>query len=312
MGAQAKIINMLLYDGSLSGVIRIEDSNWNAGELFSAPRESVSDLIDTGACNRYGVYLLLSPEKVYVGQSSDLAKRISQHISGKAWWENVIILTTKDDTLNRSDIDYLEYVLIKKASAIQNLDSDNRKSGNPPKVDIFKKTLLNQYLDEALFLMELIGIRAFSTQKPHSKNRKTKTPPHPMFNVVSPGENEVKTVPDTHDTSLSVSIPPLPDGNLKIGQFVYTALENLGNNGFVFSDTEIDKMCTPEWSKQIFHTHQPFMKRYIPGTTDNRGSDGKVRFIAKPFIFGDKQVLISKEWYERQRKFFIDWYKTLG
>lgn len=34
MGAQAKIINMLLYDGELNGVIRIEDSNWNAGELF--------------------------------------------------------------------------------------------------------------------------------------------------------------------------------------------------------------------------------------------------------------------------------------
>lgn len=146
MSAQAKIINMLLYDGSLGGVIRIEDSNWNAGELFSAPRESVSELIDTGACNRYGVYLLLSANKVYVGQSSDLAKRISQHIAGKDWWESVLILTTKDDTLNRSDIDYLEYVLIEKANAIQNLDSDNKKSGNPPKVDIFKKTLLNQYL----------------------------------------------------------------------------------------------------------------------------------------------------------------------
>lgn len=127
MSAQAKIINMLLYDGSLGGVIRIEDSNWNAGELFSAPRESVSELIDTGACNRYGVYLLLSANKVYVGQSSDLAKRISQHIAGKDWWESVIILTTKDDTLNRSDIDYLEYVLIEKANAIQNLDSDNKK-----------------------------------------------------------------------------------------------------------------------------------------------------------------------------------------
>ena len=137
MSAQAKIINMLLYDGSLGGVIRIEDSNWNAGELFSAPRESVSELIDTGACNRYGVYLLLSANKVYVGQSSDLAKRISQHIAGKDWWESVLILTTKDDTLNRSDIDYLEYVLIEKANAIQNLDSDNKKSGNPPKVDIF-------------------------------------------------------------------------------------------------------------------------------------------------------------------------------
>lgn len=87
MGAQAKIINMLLYDGTLSGVIRVENSSWNAGELFSSPRESVSDLLKTGACNKYGVYLLISSDLVYVGQSSDLAKRLSQHITGKNWWE---------------------------------------------------------------------------------------------------------------------------------------------------------------------------------------------------------------------------------
>ena len=79
MGAQAKIINLLLYDGTLSGVIRVENSSWNAGELFSSPRGSVSDLLKTGACNKYGVYLLLSADMVYVGQSSDLAKRLSQH-----------------------------------------------------------------------------------------------------------------------------------------------------------------------------------------------------------------------------------------
>jgi len=36
---------------------------------------------------------------VYVGQSSDLAKRLSQHIAGKDWWDSAIILTTKDDSL---------------------------------------------------------------------------------------------------------------------------------------------------------------------------------------------------------------------
>ena len=77
MNAQAKTINLLLYDGSLNGVISIEDSNWNSGELYSAPRESVADLLKTDACNKYGVYLLLSSDMVYVGQSSDLARRLN-------------------------------------------------------------------------------------------------------------------------------------------------------------------------------------------------------------------------------------------
>lgn len=177
---------MLLYDGTLGGVIRIEDSNWNAGELFSAPRDSVSDLLKTGACNKYGVYLLLSPNMVYVGQSSDLAKRLSQHMAGKDWWESAVIITTKDDSLNHSDIDYLENVLIDRALALKKLDCDNKKSGNPPKVDIFRKVFLGQYLEEALFLMQLIGIRVFAEEKKGTKRKREKAgAPKSALNIIS-------------------------------------------------------------------------------------------------------------------------------
>ncbi len=160
--AKAKTINLLLYEGNLGGVISIEDSSWNSGELYSAPRESVSDLLTTDACKKFGVYLLLSKDMVYVGQSSDLAKRITQHIAGKDWWTSAVILTTKDDSLTRSDIDYLEYYLIEKAQKIDRLDCDNKKKGNVPKVDKFRKVVLQQYLEEALFLMQLIGITVFN------------------------------------------------------------------------------------------------------------------------------------------------------
>ena len=171
-GARAKTINLLLYEGDLGGVISIEDSSWNSGELYSAPRSSVTDLLDTGACSKYGVYLLLSHDMVYVGQSSDLAKRITQHTLSKDWWESVVILTTKDDSLNHSDIDYLESVLIEKAQKINRLDCDNKTKGNPVKVDKFRRVYLGQYLDEALFLMQLIGITVFSEQKPVAKPSK--------------------------------------------------------------------------------------------------------------------------------------------
>ena len=161
MSAKAKSINLLLYDGTLDGVISIEDTSWNLGELYSAPRDSVMELLDTDACSKSGVYLLLSANKVYVGQSSDLSRRLSQHIASKDWWESAVILTTKDDSLTHSDIDYLESVLIEKAQESGRLDCDNSNKGNPRKVDKYRKVFLKQYLDEALFLMQLIGITVF-------------------------------------------------------------------------------------------------------------------------------------------------------
>lgn len=167
--AKAKTINLLLNDGTLKGVISMEDSSWNKGELYSAPRESVAELISSDACSRYGVYLLLSEDKVYVGQSADLAKRIKQHIVGKSWWERVVILTTSDDSLNRSDIDYIEASLIAKAESTGRLDCDNKNTGNKQKVSKFREVELEQYLEEALFLLELIGINVFCEVENQSK-----------------------------------------------------------------------------------------------------------------------------------------------
>lgn len=170
--AKAKTIKLLLDDGTLKGVISIADSSWNSGELFSSPRDSVNELISTGVCDRYGIYLLLSDDMVYVGQSSDLAKRIKQHIIGKEWWERVIVLTTIDDNFTRSDIDFLESKLIELANKYGRLDVDNKNKGNNPKVDKFRGVELEQYLDEALFLLELIGVTVFKKSKPKQKNNK--------------------------------------------------------------------------------------------------------------------------------------------
>ena len=88
-------------------------------------------------------------------------------------------------------------------------------------------------------------------------------------------------------------------------------MNNLSSSGYVFSNDEIDMMCTPEWSQAIFNTIKPFMRRYIQGVTTTKDVNGYVRFWATPFTFGSVTVLISKEWYERHYESFINWYNSL-
>ena len=47
-------------------------------------------------------------------------------------------MTTKDDSFNASDIDYLESRLIDLAGKAGKSDSDNKKRGNPQKVDLYE------------------------------------------------------------------------------------------------------------------------------------------------------------------------------
>ncbi len=214
--AKAKTINLLLYEGHLDGVISIEDSSWNSGELYSTPRDSVLELLDTDACKKYGVYLLLSKDKVYVGQSSDLSKRITQHTVGKDWWESVVILTTKDDSLTHSDIDYLESVLINKAFKINRLDCDNKNKGNNPKVSKFQKVVLDQYLEEALFLMQLIGITVFSDK--------------PVGTLINTIDTKTKLAIGTRAKKAAISF--IEEKGILIGKQVTYAMKQAGREEF--------------------------------------------------------------------------------
>ena len=229
--AKAKTINLLLHEGDLEGVISIEDSSWNSGEMYSAPRQSVGELLNTDACKKYGIYLLLSKSTVYIGQSSDLAKRITQHTVGKDWWESVVILTTKDDSLTHSDIDYLESVLIEKAFSINKLDCDNKNKGNNPKVSKFQKVFLDQYLEEALFLMQLIGITVFCE----------KTTTGTLINTV-----EVKTKLAVGKRAKQEAISYLKEKGIEVGKTVTYAVKQDGKELF-WANPSIDVLHKEWW-----------------------------------------------------------------
>lgn len=288
MDARAKTINLLLYDGNLQGVISIEDSSWNSGEMYSAPRNSVQDLLSTDACKKYGVYLLLSHEKVYIGQSSDLAKRLSQHIIGKDWWESVVILTTKDDSLNHADIDYLESVLIDKAFSVDRLDCDNKRKGNPPKVDKFRGVFLGQYLDEALFLMQLIGISVFSGPKQSHQKKSAGTS---TFTI------------DTLDARARLSfgkgakteaVEYLKDNGVDIGKHInYSVLQSNGQEFWINPRT---KMLSYNWNLILNdNVHHELITLTIPAETfsmRSEDSEGLVPRVDKPELI---DLLIARE-----------------
>ncbi|MDR2976414.1 MAG: GIY-YIG nuclease family protein [Streptococcaceae bacterium] len=165
--AKAKTINLLLEDGNLEGLLTIEDSSWD-GIMFVSPRESVGKLFHQDETNYWGVYLLISDNQVYIGQASELQKRIKQHDKSKDFWKKAVLITTRDDSLNRSAIDYIEHELIEKSKKSGTLHSENKQAGNKAKVSRFDKVKYDNFIENSLLLLELLGIKVFV------KNQKVK------------------------------------------------------------------------------------------------------------------------------------------
>ena len=227
---KAKTISLLLESGNLDGIINIESSSWNSGELYSSPRESAEELLKTDACSKYGVYLLLSKEKVYIGQSTDLSLRIKQHLIGKEWWDRVIVLTTSNDTLDHADIDYLETKLISLAEKTNHLDCDNKNKGNKIKVKKFRLVELEQYLEEALFLMGLIGVTVFDDQSKISFNGK-----QPLIETMAQSSER-----DRYIRSKAETIKFLESQNIKINKSACTYARCQDNKKFYWMNPRVE------------------------------------------------------------------------
>lgn len=120
-----------------------------------------------------------------------------------------------------------------------------------------------------------------------------------------------------NDELVNAVIPELPDDHdMKIGQFVYSAMQNLSDSGYVFSDEQLESMCSVEWGHKVLKLGKkyPFAKIFDEREEKPHYVDNHIRFRSSPLKFGDVQILITKELYDRNpkmREAFKNWYRSL-
>lgn len=165
-----KNVRMLLFDGTLNSLIKANISDLTM--LFS-PRDSYHELSEWKESKNWGVYLLISKDKVYIGQAKNLIKRIKDHDKDKKWWNKVILFTNKGNSFNRSHLTYLEKRLIEMSRRLGTLDSSNFQSGNETNIDDYDMNDLEDYLDNVIVLLQLINIDVFSSKERFNKKSST-------------------------------------------------------------------------------------------------------------------------------------------
>jgi len=126
-------IRIYLEGGEVSGVRHAELVNWT-GQALLCPRNRVAELANWDlAARRPGVYFLVGDEQlttrdVYVGESESVTERIGQQLK-EEFWQEAIIVTSKDENLTKSHVKYLESRLVQEASKAGRY---NLRNGNQP------------------------------------------------------------------------------------------------------------------------------------------------------------------------------------
>lgn len=99
--------------------------------------------------------------------------RLEQHYRQKEFWTHAIVYSSKDESLNKAHIQYLESKLVQVASSAKRCELDNGNIPQAPTLGEADLTMATGYLDELLLCMPVIGYQFLNSpllNLPQSEN----------------------------------------------------------------------------------------------------------------------------------------------
>lgn len=311
MAKRGKNINVYLMDGEANGRIKATISNW-IGVAYKIPRSRLSLCKERDDLTQSSVYFLFGhlgngcKGQVYIGQAGvrknggGILARLMEHDKNpeKDYWTEAVVFTTSNNSFGPTELSFLENRFCNMALESNRYIVKNANDPTPGNITEEKESELEEFADYAELILGVLGYKVFEAEEILEERAISLKEEKKLDESVNVARN-------------SGQIPTLPSRDLPIGEYIKTAMMQLSKSGYCFPASAVDEMCSSEWSKKVFKTKHPFMRRYVEGSTTNRDENGYVRFWSQPFSFGNETVLISKEWYVKHFDLFDRWYKAL-
>lgn len=160
-------IRIFLVNGTPQGLRLVERMGWT-GSFLTFARADYPSARAREEVSQTGAYVLLGPDpegrrlqRVYVGEGENIRVRLDAHQKEKDFWTQGYVLTTKDDSLNKAHVRYLEARLLKLAAKADNASLDNGTAPEPARLSEPEIAEMETYLDNVLPLFALVGVNVF-------------------------------------------------------------------------------------------------------------------------------------------------------
>lgn len=180
-----KQVRLFLVDGKPGGLMTAEIGNWT-GHVLRGKRLELGEIRARPEAGRTGIYILLGTgeddERIaYIGESDDVGKRLGNHDVEKDFWDEVVIVTSKDANLTSAHVRYLESRLVRIAKEIGRTPLINvqRPTGGAelPEADASD---MDYFIDQVRILMPVLGYDIFrgrASARPVIADRAAGQPP---------------------------------------------------------------------------------------------------------------------------------------
>jgi hypothetical protein len=192
-----KSIRIYLPNETVSGIRHAEIANWT-GQAIACPRTLFSELREWPEVQRPGVYILLGfddetgEDIAYVGEAEVLVDRLQNHLSGKDFWSEAVIFSSKDENLTKAHVRYLECRMISMAKEAKRYRIENSVTPALPSLPRADRDAMEEFLSFSKTLLSVLGYRLLDplivrrATAEHALNDLISNIPQPAAKVLEP------------------------------------------------------------------------------------------------------------------------------
>lgn len=137
MTPRPKTIQIYLPGGDPRG-IRVAEITTRIVQVLEVPRSLLPEFLTMPESDQVAVYFLVGQgddgddPRVYVGQSGDLRARLSQHHKQKDFWERVLVMVSRTDSLTQTHALFLEWHCMQAIQKAGRFLAENGNKGVRP------------------------------------------------------------------------------------------------------------------------------------------------------------------------------------
>ena len=160
-----KTIQMCIFDGDPNGRIMCELSNWN-GRVYKVSRNDLNEFANRSDSKFTGVYFLFGKDEenndsVYVGEAEKIIVRLKQHLNDHNYWNDCVVVISKDNILNKAHVKFLENKFYNLANDSKRATIINNTIPTCSTISEFDESMLEEFIENARLLVNTLGYKVF-------------------------------------------------------------------------------------------------------------------------------------------------------
>lgn len=163
-----KTIYTYLYNDDLNGsrIVYMDNCSCKLFKILRSDNDFLQNFKED--LQKPALYILLDQKKgkAYIGETDTFLTRLQQHIAKKDFWVEALAFTASDDSLSKTEVQYLEHLAYDKASCINAYDlSENTQVPKIPHMSFIQRGKTEEFFKYVQILTKFVGCHIFENKR---------------------------------------------------------------------------------------------------------------------------------------------------